>query len=83
MKEIYNLTMDATKDLFSSIQIGFIYKTQTSSDVVFKNKRIDSIRGIVYCEKNKKFINEFINNIDDQDEKEDNNTYMYDMYLSV
>lgn len=78
MKKKFNLSWTTARHLYSLIQIGFIYKTQTSKDVNFKNKRIESIEGIVFDENKKCFVNEFIENIEeDTDGTEDNDNYLY------
>ena len=86
MKKKYKLDWYATRHLYSMIQVAFICKTQTSKDVNFKNKRIESIDGIVYDEDKHVFINKFADN-DIPQEKEDIDTdnylyYYWDRYVS-
>ena len=86
MKKKYKLDWCSARHLYSLIQLGFIYKTQTSKDVNFENKRIENIDGIVYDEEQKIFVNEFEKEellVDD--EKEDTDKYLYyywDRYVS-
>jgi len=60
MKRKYNLDWHNTQDLYSLVHTSFIYKSQSSKDVNFKNKRIESINGIEYDESLKKFVNKYI-----------------------
>ena len=78
MKSKYKLTWDATKDLYSLINIGLLSKTQTSKDIIFKDKRIQTIEGIEY-NGNGNFINKFSTNIidDEKEDKEENDKYLY------
>lgn len=84
MKSKYRLSWDAARELYSIIQIGFLIKTQTSKDVNFSSKRIQSIDGIEYNGEGR-FINEFVNNEvpNDNDESDDNNYlyYYWDKYV--
>lgn len=79
MKDKYNLSWDWTRHLYSIIQLGFIFKTQSSKDVIFKSKRIENINGIVYDESKKHFVNEFCNNDfpKDKDEDQSNDNYLF------
>lgn len=62
MKNEHNLDWDTTKDLLQNINIGILYKTQTSKDIIFNNNRIESINGITYNEKNNEFVNNCLQN---------------------
>ena len=79
MKNKYKLSWNSAKDLYSTIQIAFLYKTQVSKDVVFKNKQIESINGISYDHSLKKFINIYSNKIPlkEKDEIEDKDKYLH------
>ncbi len=87
MKEQYKLDWSMTRHLYSLIQLSFMFKTQSSKDVVFKNCRIESINGIVYNEKKGHFTNKFARNEvtkdkDDSDIQEDTYLYYYwDKYV--
>lgn len=88
MKNKYKLSWHVSRHLYSLIQIGFIYKTQSSKDVNFKNRRIESIDGIVFDEDQKLFVNEFLDNEvpKEKEEIEDTNNYLYyywDRYVSA
>jgi hypothetical protein len=88
MKKKYKFDWKKSRDLYIMIQIGFIYKTQTSKDVNFKNKRVDSIDGIVYNEEKNIFVNEYTNNEipKEKDELDDDDNYLYyywDRYVSA
>lgn len=86
MRSKYQLTWEAARDLYSIIQTGFLTKTQTSKDVNFSMKKIQSIDGIEYDGEGR-FYNEYENNDvpKEKDEAEDNNNYLYyywDKYVS-
>jgi len=85
MKSEYKLTWDSARELYRIIQIGFITKTQTSKDVNFSMKRIQSIDGIEYDD-NGHFYNEYRDNeIPEERDDSDNNNYLYyywDKYVS-
>jgi hypothetical protein len=88
MKKKYKFDWNKSRDLYIMIQIGFIYKTQTSKDVNFTNKRIDSIDGITYDEEKNMFVNEYIKNElpKEKDELDGNDNYLYyywDRYVST
>lgn len=80
MKELYNLNWENTRHLYTIIQLAFIFKTQSSKDVVFKNQRIESINGIVYNENKGHFTNKFARNEISKD-REDLSDNMGDTYL--
>ena len=87
MSKKYKLTPESTRHLYSLIQLAFLYKTQTSKDIKFFNKRIEKIEGIVYDPKKGHFVNNhYHNSTDDQDEDtNDNENYLYyywDRYVS-
>lgn len=85
MKSKHKLTWDVARELYSIIQIGFLTKTQTSKDVNFSSKRIQSIDGIEYDGEGR-FINEFADNDvpKEKDDSDDNNYlyYYWDKYVS-
>lgn len=86
MRSKYRLEWDKTRELYSLIQIGLLTKTQTSKDVHFSMKRIQSIDGIEYDNKGG-FINEYADNDPpkEKEENEDPNNYLYyywDKYVS-
>lgn len=55
MKKKYNTEWCIARQLYSLVQIAFIYKTHSSKDIVFNNKKIEKIHGIEFD--GKKFIN--------------------------
>lgn len=79
MKKKYKLDWDQARNLYNIVQLGFLYKTQQSKDVVFKNKQIESINGIEYDSSTSKFVNKFIDNElpREREELEDNDKYLY------
>ena len=86
MRSKHKLSWEATKDLFRIIKIGLYSKTQTSKDINFSMKRIQSIDGIVY-DGSKEFINEYENNDPprEREEQDDSNNYLFyywDKYIS-
>jgi hypothetical protein len=87
MKSRHKISWDVARELYSIIQIGLLTKTQTSKDVKFSSKRIQSIDGIEFDGEGS-FINHFSNNEipKDNDDSDDNNNYLYyywDKYVSV
>lgn len=88
MKRKYDISWPAARQLYSIIQIAFLYKTQCSKDVIFTNGRIESINGIEYISETKTFINTYIDNDSPKDKNEvqdDGSKYLYyywDRYVS-
>jgi CRISPR/Cas system-associated exonuclease Cas4 (RecB family) len=88
MKKKYKLSWAVTRQLYSMIQVGFIYKTIVSKDVNFHNKQIENIEGIEYDKELKRFVNHFADNDpkEKEEEYEDNNSnylyYYWDRYVS-
>ncbi len=87
MKEEHKLNWEQTRGLNSLIQMGFIYKMQTSKNVHFNNKQIQKIDGIVFDKKSNQFINEYIDNeipIEKDENEENENNYLslyWDRYV--
>lgn len=79
MKKKHKLSWIAARHLYSLIQIGFIYKHQTSKDVNFRNRRIENIDGIEYDSELERFVNNFSENEPpkEKEEFEDNENYLY------
>ncbi len=85
MKEKYKMDWNKSRHLLSLIQLGFLYKYQSSKDVIFKNKQIQEIYGIEYDTKKKLFYNDYIehdiyNDENDnhiKDEVENNDNYLF------
>lgn len=79
MQKKYKLTWTSARHLYSLIQLGFINKTQTSKDVNFSNKRIESIDGIEYDSIKKHFINKNLETeySKEKEEEEDSGNYLY------
>lgn len=50
-KEKYNLTYKQCKNLISIIFIGLIFKVITAKDIIFSEKKITNINGIVFTDK--------------------------------
>lgn len=57
MKNVYDLNNCAMRHLFSLITLSFLYKTHTSKDIIFENKKILQIKDIIYDNKVGYFIN--------------------------
>lgn len=88
MKKRYKLSWLSARHLYSLIQIGFIYKSQTSKDVNFHNMKIENIEGIEYNSQLGRFVNKFYENEDikEKEEIEDTDNYLYyfwDRYISA
>lgn len=75
-KTKYNLDWNKARSLYSLIKLAFIYKTQTSKDIVFEKNKIKSIRGIEYDEQTGMFVNKFIHKTS-QTEEETTKNYLF------
>lgn len=86
MRKQYKLSWDASRHLYSLIQLSLIYKTQSSKDIIFNNRKIERIEGIEYDEDKKIFINKFEDNDTTEEEETDNGDkylyYYWDRYIS-
>lgn len=51
----HNLTPKESKDLHSTVQLGFQLKKLTSDDVNYNNGKITSLNGLIFDEKNRKW----------------------------
>lgn len=83
MKEEYNLNWDKARNLYSIIQLAFIYKTHTSKDILFMNKQIEEIQDIIYDDKQGHFNNIRLNDdfiLEDEITEEKTKKYLTDYW---